>query len=333
MGKADIVTNAFFEDNQRFADVVNTGVFHGKKVLQADKLEGEKRSTSALIGDNSRNSSEISEKTGIDKFRDVVKKSMYGANFALIGIENQCNIHYAMPVRVMGYDFLTYDSQLKKIKKIHKRKKDLSSAEYVSGFSKTDRLYPVVTIVVYYGEKPWDGSKSLFEMINWDKIPDEVREKAVDYPLYIIDVRRFENTEELETDVRIVFGFLQRQENRAELIKYIQENEEAFSDIDDEAYDMISILADSEELIQIKERQKGKESEHNMCKALDDMVEEARLEGIKALILDNLEEEKTRECILEKLVRRFQLTEEQAENYFEKCMLEPQNKKIEWLTR
>lgn len=54
MGKEDIVTNAFFEDNRRFADVVNAGVFHGKKILQADKLESEKSSTSTLVGNSSK---------------------------------------------------------------------------------------------------------------------------------------------------------------------------------------------------------------------------------------------------------------------------------------
>ena len=275
MGQADIVTKVFFGDNRRFADVVNTGVFHGKRVLQADKLEGENVSASALVGDFPK----TSENTGIDKFRDVVKKSICGANFALIGIENQCNIHYAMPVRIMGYDFLTYDRQLKEIRKIHKREKDLSGAEYISGFSKTDSLHPAITIVLYYGKEPWDGPKKLFEMINWEGIPEEIREKSADYPLYVVDVRRIGNAEELETDVRIVFGFLQRQENREELMKYIQENKEAFSDMDEEAYDMISILADSEKLAQIKEMQKGKDGEHNMCKALDDMTAEAREEG------------------------------------------------------
>lgn len=40
--------------------------------------------------------------------------------------------------------------------------------------------------------------------------------------------------------------------------------------------------------------------------------------GIEAFILDNLEEQKSREQILEKLKKRFQLTEDQANMYLER---------------
>ena len=45
---------------------------------------------------------------------------------------------------------------------------------------------------------------------------------------------------------------------------------------------------------------------------------EATLEGIQALIEDNLEEQIPRERSLEKLQRRFHLTEEKAIEYYEK---------------
>lgn len=44
---------------------------------------------------------------------------------------------------------------------------------------------------------------------------------------------------------------------------------------------------------------------------------EGRMEGIQALILDNLEEDVPRERILMKLEKRFDLTQEQAMRYFE----------------
>ena len=52
----------------------------------------------------------------------------------LIGIENQAEIHYAMPVRTLIYDALNYGSQVKEAAKQHKEKKDIStSAEFLSG--------------------------------------------------------------------------------------------------------------------------------------------------------------------------------------------------------
>lgn len=50
--------------------------------------------------------------------------------------------------------------------------------------------------------------------------------------------------------------------------------------------------------------------------------EEGREEGIKALVLDNLEDGASREQILRKLQKRFQLTEEASVQYFEKFSVE-----------
>lgn len=91
-----------------------------------------------------------------------------GSEFILLGIENQSLIHYAMPLRSMGYDFLNYTKEYNEIKRRHKREnhmKHMSPDEFLSGIFKTDRLHPVFTLVVYYGEKPWDGPLSLKGMM------------------------------------------------------------------------------------------------------------------------------------------------------------------------
>lgn len=67
-------------------------------------------------------------------------------------------IHYAMPVRGMLYDALSYVDQVSQIKKLRRENKELEgSAEFLSGLKKTDHLYPVITIIFYYGEEKWDG--------------------------------------------------------------------------------------------------------------------------------------------------------------------------------
>ncbi|PNV60743.1 hypothetical protein C0033_17350 [Clostridium sp. chh4-2] len=47
-------------------------------------------------------------------------------------------------------------------------------------------------------------------------------------------------------------------------------------------------------------------------------LEQGLEQGIRALILDNLEERKTKEQITAKLVKRFELSPENAETYFNK---------------
>ena len=66
----------------------------------------------------------------------------------------------------------------------------------------------------------------------------------------------------------------------------------------------------------------------DMCKALEDWMEEERMlgieqgieQGIEALIMDNLEEGKSVQCIMGKLEKRFCLSEEKAQKYLEKYL-------------
>ena len=73
----------------------------------------------------------------------IIKSSEYGI-FVLMGIENQSDIHYAMPVRNMMYDAIRYAHQVDEIAKINRKllKEKMgkatgrSSDEYLSGFGK-----------------------------------------------------------------------------------------------------------------------------------------------------------------------------------------------------
>lgn len=55
---------------------------------------------------------------------------------------------------------------------------------------------------------------------------------------------------------------------------------------------------------------------------LEEGIEEGMKKGIKALIVDNLEEQTPRERIIAKLCRHFQLTQERAEQYYEQFAVE-----------
>lgn len=44
----------------------------------------------------------------VQRTRDVIKTASFDAEFVLIGLENQQHIHYAMPLRNMIYDAMTY---------------------------------------------------------------------------------------------------------------------------------------------------------------------------------------------------------------------------------
>ena len=98
--------------NDVFADAFNMLVFDGKKVIKPDELQSLDPNLLTLPfkeGDGKLKS--------LKRYRDVLKKLIIKKNneavFLLLGIENQSEMHYAMPVRNMLYDAMQYCSQIK----------------------------------------------------------------------------------------------------------------------------------------------------------------------------------------------------------------------------
>ena len=110
-------------------------------------------------------------------------------------------------------------------------------------------------------------------------LPAEVREKIADYPVHLIDVRRYPHAERFRTDLKLVFGFLQRASEPEELTEFIEENTKEFSSLTEDAYDMIASMSKTGELQELK-KDVGQE-DYNMCKAIDMMMQEREERGIK----------------------------------------------------
>ena len=53
----------------------------------------------------------------------------------------------------------------------------------------------------------------LKEMMDLSTLPEEVREKIADYPIHLIDVRRYPHAERFRTDLKLVFGFCSARQN------------------------------------------------------------------------------------------------------------------------
>ena len=115
------------------------------------------------------------------------KSTVYDVEFVMLGLEGQERIHYAMPMRVMGYDYGTYKKQYEDNAAKYKNAKGMTEDEFLSKMKKTDKLIPVITIVVYYGEKAWDGAISLHGMLN---IPMEMLPFVNDYKMHLVEARK-----------------------------------------------------------------------------------------------------------------------------------------------
>ena len=68
--------------------------------------------------------------------------------------------------KITRNDGLNYVKQCEEIRKENKKNKRLKTAdEFLSGIRQEDRLKPVVTLVIYFGEEEWDGPLTLKDML------------------------------------------------------------------------------------------------------------------------------------------------------------------------
>ena len=110
MADKDALTKDYMQDPERFADVFNYLLYDGKQVINPENLKPQDSASLAIpYGEDGKN-------VPIQKFRDVFKLASImedsDAVYLLLGIENQSEIHYAMPVRNMVYDSLAYNKQV-----------------------------------------------------------------------------------------------------------------------------------------------------------------------------------------------------------------------------
>ena len=272
MGKKDTALYRYFQDEDRVADLLDVYVFGGKRVIQGvDIYEKDARVTGIF--------DKLRKRLSIEKYRDLIRRVALNTNFVIVGLEDQDKIHYAMPVRVMFEDAANYDEQMRKIQKGHRRKRDLRGAEWLGGFAKSDRLEPVITIVLYYGSEPWDGAKELYQLINGENLPKEIMKLVNNYKLHILEVRNYSETGQFQTDLKEVFRFIQCANNKEAMKALTDSDPERYGALEEDAFDVITALTNSDALENVKENCMKEKRKVNMCKAISDLIADGRLEG------------------------------------------------------
>lgn len=268
----DVCWKEYFRDDARYADVINGIGCAGRQFVSAEDLQ--EMDSQTILGKYYRRFG----KNGRVHIRDMVRKVAFGVNFAIVGIESQEMVDYAMPLRCMVYDAGEYEKQADKIRRKLRKSKGLSGGEYLYGFGKDSHLYPTITFVLYGGEEQWDGPESLHEMLDWTKIPESLKQYVTDYPIHIVKIREFENTDVFRTDVKQVFDFIRCAGDKSALAELVQKDE-SFQSMEEDAYEVVTKYVKANRLIQVKDEYRGKDGKVNMCQALEELIEEGRAEG------------------------------------------------------
>ena len=161
MGELDITEKLFADYEDVFADIMNGFLFKGNPIIKPEDL-----ARNGVISQYKAEDSKIHEEE-----RDVCKNwTKKGIRLAIYGLENQTNVCNEMAARVIGYDGASYRSQL-------------------LAKEKEQQIVPVVTLVLYFGEKSWSGPRCLSDLVN---VPEELNPYFNDYRLNIAEVALLE---------------------------------------------------------------------------------------------------------------------------------------------
>ncbi len=263
----DLLLKEYLSDNERYADLFNGFFFSGEQVICAKSLHSYDTQTGYVR--NGKRNRKV-------RYRDLMRRSDFGLNFAVIGIENQKYVHYLMPLRVMSYESAEYENQAYRHRKRVRKEKEVKNSEFLSGFRKTDRLRPCVTIVLYYGDD-WDGSRDLYDIMDFTDIPESLRKCVNHYRINLLEIKKLDSTEVFHTDVKLVFDFIRCGNDKKKLKKLVEDNEE-YHNMEEDAYDVAAFFTRAKELIQMKQNyiQGGKV---DMCQALTELINDGRMEG------------------------------------------------------
>lgn len=288
----DVSWKEYFQDDERYADVINGIGCGGLQLVAGENLQ--EADTQTILG-------KMFGFAGRGKrlhTRDAVRKVAFGVSFAIVGLENQEMVDYGMPLRCMEQDVGDYEKQARKLRKKVRKQKGLGMGEYLYGFGKESRLYPVVTFVLYGGKEPWDGPKTLHEMLDMEGLPEALRELVEDYRLHLVDIRRLRDTSIFKTDVKQVFDFIRCSVDKRELLKLVQ-SDEHFRELEEDAYDVVTNYVRADELIQVKDDYSKKDGKVDMCQALKELLADERMEGVKSVVVNMVKKGKSDEEIME----------------------------------
>lgn len=276
MGAKDTKAKQFLSNNERFADLFNYYLFDGRQVIHPEDLE--ERDTAEVLSLYGRNKREMQKQKWRDLLKYAIIKATGTAVFVLLGIENQGDIHFAMPVKNMTYDVMNYEAQVSEAAVRHRQNGDYSSdAEFLSGFTKEDKLIPVITLTVYWGASIWDAPRSLHEMF---AVSDPNILKYVEnYHLHLIVPGEITDFEKFRTSLREVLEIIKASDSRKAMQAVIANNPR-FREIESEAVSAINVFTG------VKIPVNSKERKMDMCRAW----EEQRLYGRAEAIVELLEE-------------------------------------------
>ena len=297
-----------------FSDIVNVLVYQGKPVVKPENLRD---------GPTASMYKAATGRLG-QKNRDVLKfDTEQGVEIRVYGLENQSKSSNIMPVRIMGYDFSSYDREIRK-----KKAENLAAgheADYAAELWPDQKLCPVVTLVLYFGTEPWSGPVSLVDMLN---LPENLKSYVSDYQINLVQVAFLEDEviAKFQSDFQVVAEFFKAKRlGKVDKLKYNKKKWCHVAELLD-FFQTFMGFRKYEEIRQDILEQSRKEDiamdsvfvsifDEAWDKAWGEAWDKGIEKGISALVKTCQEFHCTKEQLSAKLIESFDLTPEKAEGY------------------
>ena len=269
-----------------FADIVNTLVFNGEQVILPGNLKP--APTVTLY--------ESTYETLRNQYNDVSKYEMTGQEIGIqYVLENESKRNSRLILRKAGYEGAIYRS------------------EYDN-----KHVYPVVVLVLYWGKKKWKPKADLYSFFEDGRIAAPVRDFVDNIELHIFSMAHLpkEIRKRFKSDMRIIVDYLAEgadYEPTSQKIKYVVPVMRL----------LYALTGEKEFINSIAElARKQEKGEVTMCEVVDKFVARGIQQGIqqviKALIETSIEFGSTKEETIERIVKKMQISNDEAELYVSK---------------
>ena len=268
MGQKDLWQSDYFDNNERFADIYNGIFFSGEEIIKPTELEP----CDSVFVHHFQNQDTV--KVICDKVR-----KWKGQHLAILPLENQSYVDYRMVLRVMQEEILGYEKQRKEAFETLKQEDyPFDKNEFLSSMKKDQKFIPVIPLILYLGtDSEWNGAKTLYQLL---EIDEDLKPFVNNYKLNFYDYHNQTDFSNFKTENKLLFEVLANAADKNKVKQLFQEESENYSLDREAAAALIGMAGIKMDLDKLKEEKDGK-VEYKMCKAFQEITQEARAEGYK----------------------------------------------------
>ena len=172
----------------------------------------------------------------------------------------------------------------------HRQSKDKPARdEFLSGFTKEDRLTPVITLVIYFGSEKWDAPRSVHQMLAGE-YDERLMSFVQDYRINLIEPAALsdEDLKMFTSDFGCVMEFLRVANDKQRMQTLLAEGS-PFESISTSAALVLNSCAN----MKIKINQNKEKTD--MCKALQEIQQEAIEKAVGEAVKEAVEKEQKKQ--------------------------------------